>query len=65
MLSPDGILPEPLIDPAERAKAFDWILAQPQESRWKVRVWKGYLRTVGLTGTSQEYAALERAGLEK
>jgi hypothetical protein len=65
MLSPDGIMPAELIQPAKRAEAYRWIQAQPLESRVKVRLWKGWLRTVGQTSTAVEYATLEHSGIER
>jgi hypothetical protein len=65
MLSPDGIMPDELIQPPKRAEAYAWIQGQPQESRWKVRLWKGWLRTVGQLGTAAEYATLEDSGIDR
>jgi hypothetical protein len=61
----NGIMPAEQIQPAKRAEAYRWIQAQPLESRVKVRLWKGWLRTVGQTSTAAEYATLEAGGIER
>lgn len=65
MLSPDGIMPDKLIHADRRVDAVNWILAQPLESRVKVRLFKGWLRTVGQTATAAEYATIEDSGIER
>lgn len=65
MLSPTGIMPDELISPDRRTDAVNWILAQPLESRVKVRLFKGWLRTLGQTATAAEYTTIEDSGIER
>jgi hypothetical protein len=58
-------MPEELLDAAKHTAAVNWILAQPLESRVKVRLLKGWSRTVGDTVTAREYTLIEASGIDR
>lgn len=63
-VSPTGIIPEELIQPGKRVEVIAWLTAQPLQGLLKVRLLKGWARTVGARLTSPELQTVHDSGID-
>jgi hypothetical protein len=64
MISPTNIMPASLIALGERTRAFQWVLAQPWASDYKLQVWAGWRAVTGGQFDLGEYRLLAASGYE-
>jgi hypothetical protein len=63
MQSPEGIMPDALIDRTRRQDALNWLLGQPLPGLQKVQLWQGWAATVGTGVAPREQIVLEDSGI--
>ncbi|MGH9402856.1 MAG: hypothetical protein ACRD2P_12200 [Terriglobia bacterium] len=64
MISPTGIIPEELMDPARKADVLRWLTAQPYEGNFKRRLLEGWALTVGIRVRGVEFSMVEASGID-
>ena len=63
MQSPEGIMPDELIDRTRRKDALMWLIGQPLPGRQKVQLWQGWAEMVGSGVAPREQITLEDSGI--
>jgi len=59
MVSPIGIMPEPLLTRDKRPDALLWLIAQPLPGPYKVQLWQGWAALVGSGVAPRDLALLD------
>jgi len=64
MISPTGIIPDALIDPARKAEMLDWLVQQPMTRAYKLQLLSGWRIWTRGAITSRESARVAASGVD-